>query len=73
MTLEEIRNSDKPTLTPKDVADVLGCHPYVICVQAKRKELPFPCFRSGSRTKIPRVAFLRWMDGECAPTKNAAP
>ena len=66
MTLEEIRDSDKPFLTPKDVSGVLGCHPYSINVQAKEdaKMLGFPVSVIGTRVRIPRIAFVRWMEGE---------
>ena len=63
MTLEEIRRSDKDLLIPADVAEVLGCHPFTVSVKAKDGTLPFPFFRSGNRTKIPREAFLKWIQG----------
>ena len=64
MTLQEIRDSDKVYLIPADVAAVFGCHPYAISVGARDGTLPFPFLRSGNRTKIPRLAFLAWMDGK---------
>lgn len=64
MTLQQIINSEKDFLTPAEVAGVLGCNPYVISLRAKEGTLPFPFFRSGSRTKIPRLGFIRWMRGE---------
>lgn len=63
MTLEEIRKSDRPLLRPADVAPVLGVHPYAICLKARDGSLEFPYFRSGNRTKIPRVPFLEWLEG----------
>lgn len=35
MTLTEIVTSSKETLTPADVAEVLGCDPYNISVQVR--------------------------------------
>ena len=64
MTLEQIRSSEKPVLIPADVAEVLGCNPHAIRIRAAEGTLPFPCVRIGSRTKIPRLGFLRWMDGQ---------
>lgn len=66
MTIEEIRASDKTMLTPKDVSLVLGCHPYSLNVQAKKdiKALGFPASLIGTRMRIPRVGFLRWLDGQ---------
>jgi len=66
MTLAEIKRSDKDVLTPADIAPVLGCHPQAINIRAERNELPFPAFRSGNRTKIPREGFLNWWSGKGA-------
>lgn len=56
----------KAMLTPAEVAPVLGCHPYAINVQARENPaaLGFPVCVIGRRVKIPRVAFLNWMDGK---------
>ena len=64
MTIQEIMASDKVMLLPKDVAPVLGCHEQSIRLAAKEDDLPFPCFRSGNRVKIPRLPFLKWITGE---------
>jgi hypothetical protein len=67
MTLTEIVNSTKEALTPADVAEVLGCEPYSISVQVREDKqngvnsFPFPTIRIGTRTKIPRRAFLKAM------------
>ena len=65
MTLQEIRSSDKIMLNPAEVCDVLGCKPYSINVQAKEdpRKLGFPVSIIGTRVRIPRVAFLKWLDG----------
>ena len=69
MTLDEIRGTTKDMLTPGDVAEVLGCDPYRINVQAKQdaKKLGFPVSIMGTRVRIPRLAFLRWMQYGCCP------
>ena len=66
MTITEIEASEKTMLTPGDVAEVLGCNPYAINVQAKQDpaRLGFPVAVIGNRVKIPREAFLRWFRGE---------
>lgn len=66
MTLEEIRASDKLLLTPNDVAEVLSFDPQVIRIQAKEdpSKLGFPVIVAGSRTKIPRIPFLRFLCGD---------
>ena len=66
MTLDEIRNSTKDVLTPADIADVLNADPQDIRVQARTapEKLGFPVIIIKSRTKIPRVPFLRYMSGQ---------
>lgn len=64
MTLDEIRRSDKAYLVPTDVAEVFGCSPHAIRLAAQERTLEFPYVQLGTRTKIPRVRFLAWMDAE---------
>lgn len=63
MTLDEIKNSDKAFLIPKDIAEVLECDPQLIRILARDnpQKLGFPIVRIGSRTKIPRLAFLAFL------------
>lgn len=65
MTRQEIEVSDKDFLVPTDVAEVIGCKPYSINLQAKEDpaRLGFPVCVLGTRVKIPRMAFLRWIEG----------
>lgn len=65
MTLEEIKGSSKEVLTCKDVADVLACNPATLHMQAVEQpwRLGFPVIVMGSRVKIPRIAFLNFMNG----------
>ena len=66
MTLDEIRNSTKEVLTPADIADVLKADPQDIRLQAHRcpEKLGFNVAVIGTRVKIPRPAFIRWMEGQ---------
>ena len=70
MTIDEIRQCDKPYLIPADIAPVLGTTEYAISVQVKEDKqnginsFPFPTIRIGNRTKIPRLPFLRAMTGD---------
>lgn len=66
MTMDEIRASDKAFLTPCDIAPVLGCDPHAIRIVARDcpEELGFPVVRVRTRTKIPRIPFLRFMGVE---------
>ena len=66
MTMAEIKASDKAMLTPEDVAEVLGVHPYTVSLKAMNGTLEFPFFRSGNRTKIPRIPFIIFVEGRYA-------
>ena len=65
MNIEEIKKSEKAFLVPKDVAEVIGCDPYTINIQAKEDKrngvnsFPFPVLLMGSRVRIPRKPFLK--------------
>lgn len=56
------------TITPAIAAEVLNCDPQLIRVQAKYRPdlLGFPVTRVGNRTKIPREAFLAFVEGRYA-------
>ena len=64
-TLQEIKDCPKEMLVPVDVAGVLGCCAYNINLQAQKdpKALGFPVVVIGSRVKIPRRGFIRFMEG----------
>lgn len=64
MTYDELKNSDKDILTPADISDILQIHPSRIIDYARDHTLPFSCFLSGRRVKIPRAAFINWMEGK---------
>lgn len=63
MEVEEIRNSNKIWLTPADVAPVLHCDPQCIRVQAQKdpSRLGYPVIVMGSRVRIPRIPFLKFL------------
>ena len=66
MTLDEIKTSEKTMLTPADVAEVLQTDPQDIRIAAKvhPERLGFNVAVIGTRVKVPRLAFIRWMEGE---------
>lgn len=66
MTIQEIMASDKACLTPSEIAPVIGCSTYSISIAARDcpERLSFPVIRIGTRTKIPRIPFLRAMGYE---------
>jgi hypothetical protein len=67
MTIEELKGSDKEMLTVNDISSILGCDPYNIAIQAKEDArnltrcLGFPVIIMGSRVRIPRRAFLKFL------------
>lgn len=66
MTVEEMLASDKPVLTPADIAPVLGRKPYSISIAAKDhpEQLGFPVSRIERITVIPRLSFLKFLGYE---------
>ena len=72
MTMDEIKRSDKMYLIPADISGILGCAAYNINLQVKSDKenginsFPFPTILIGTRVKIPRVAFIKAMEGEIA-------
>ena len=69
MTLAEIKSSDKEFLNSEDVAECIGCMPYSITAQAKENpaRLGFAVNVIGARVRIPRRAFLHWIQYGNAP------
>jgi len=66
MTLNELRESDKALLTPKEVASALGLDEQGIRVMAHTcpKRLGFPVMvtgRKGRSVRIPRVPLMRYL------------
>lgn len=63
-TLPELaRRTDTEFFTPQDVSQVLGADPQTIRLTAKLRPdlLGFPVILMGSRVRIPRIPFLRFM------------
>ena len=65
MTLDEIRGMDREFLTPAQIAPILGCDAQDVRVAARQRPelLGFAVCVIGSRVKVPRRAFIRWMEG----------
>lgn len=68
LTLDDLRGMTKETITPAVAAQVLQCDPQWIRVAARQDKarLGFPVVLIGSRVKIPRIAFIRYMEGASA-------
>lgn len=65
MTLEEIKALDKPYLIAADIAGLMERNPQTIRELARADELPFRAECSGSRVRIPRLAFIRYWEEMC--------
>lgn len=65
MILEDLKAMDRETITPAIAAAVIGCNPHSIRIVAHREpqNLGFPVIVMGSRTKIPRRAFIAFLEG----------
>ena len=63
MNVNEIKNSSKILLTPADIAPILNCDPQGIRVQAQRdpSKLGYPVIAIGSRVRIPRIPFPKFL------------
>lgn len=65
--LDDLEKIDRDFLIPREVAEVLGVNPYNINVQAKQdreegvNSLGFPVIIVGTRVKIPKMPFIRFM------------
>ena len=66
MTIEEIKASDKDVLVCSDVAEVLKCSPATLHLQAQQRPemLHFPVICMGNRVKIPRIPFIKFIEGD---------
>lgn len=64
MTLDEIKRSDKLFLTPAEVAPVIGCDPQTLRIMAREDPalLGFPVTVMKSRTRIPRIPFIKFLE-----------
>lgn len=64
MTLDELKELDKSVITPAVAAQFLECNPYAIRLAARDcpEKLGFPVSCIGNRTKIPRLAFIRFLE-----------
>ena len=70
MTLNEIKALDREFLVPAEVASILGVDPQAVRVTAREcpERLGFKVAVFGTRVKIPRLGFIRWMEGKEAQT-----
>ena len=71
MTLEELEALETEILTCQQVAPILNANPTTIHEQAKKmpQMLGFPVIVMGKMVKIPKRAFIKFMNGECYETR----
>ena len=72
LTLADIKQMTKDIITPAEAAQVIGCDPQWIrqIAQDDPERLGFPAIIIRSRTRIPRLAFIKYMEGELAYKKD---
>lgn len=72
LTVDDLKKMDKPFIGPEEAAAVIGCTSMAIRVSAQqqvetgKQYLGFPFSRMGTRTFIPRVPFIRYVEGGAA-------
>lgn len=66
MSIDELRALPGETITPAIAASVLGCNPQFLRLAARERPelLGFQVCCIGSRVKIPKAAFIRFLTGE---------
>ncbi len=66
MTIDEIKACPFDMLTAADIAEVVGAEAQAIREQAKAdaSKLGFSCVVVGNRLRIPRKAFINFMEGK---------
>lgn len=68
MSLDDIKQMDKPFITPAIAARIIGCEAHYIRLAAREDpaSLGFPTLCVKSRVKIHRLPFIRWVETGCA-------
>ena len=63
MTLDDLKAVDREYLLPREVAEIIGTDPHSVRVAARLEpeRLGFPVCVIGSRVKIPKAGFLKFM------------
>ena len=70
MSIDELKAMDREFLLPREVAEIMGCDAQDVRVAARQRPegLGFPVCIIGSRVKVPRRAFIAWMEGKTEET-----
>ena len=64
ITIQDLKKMTKPMITPNEAAQIIGCDPHFIRLQARVDpgKLGFPVVVLNTRTKIPRLPFIRFVE-----------
>ena len=70
MSIEALKAMNREFLLPREVAEIMGCDAQYVRVAARQRPdlLGFPVCVLGSRVKVPRRAFIAWMEGKTEET-----
>ena len=74
MTINDILSSTADTLSPDDIADILGSDPATLRLMVRNDPealAPLQPIRTGNRVKFPRLRFIGWYFGSVLPEVNA--
>lgn len=63
MTIEQLQQSKQLFVSSADVSEILRCDPQCLRRQAQNNpaQLGFPVIVQGTRVRIPRIPFLRYI------------
>lgn len=66
LTLEDVKAMKGEVITPAVAAEILGADPHWLRIAARTRPelLGFSVIVMGSRVKIPRRAFVKFMEGD---------
>lgn len=66
LTMVDLKKRTDATITPAEAAAVLGMAPHWLRLMARERpeKLGFPVIVYGNRCRIPRVPFIRYLEGE---------
>ena len=65
-TMADLKKRTDATITPAEAAAVLGMAPHWLRLIARERpeKLGFPVIVYGNRCRIPRIPFIRYLEGE---------
>ena len=66
MSLDDLKRIDREFLTPAQVAEILNCSAHGVRIWARQRpeQLGFPVCIIGTRVRIPKRPFIRFMEGK---------